>query len=230
MPKKSALSGQHDYLPQQDKRPRLFYGYILVATAFVIQILVWGIYNSYGVFFNPLLDDFGWPRATISGAASLSQIALGFGDIILGNLNDRFGPRLIMTGCGIFFGIGIFMMSGVNTVWHLYLIYGLIVGVGLSGADVILLSTMARWFEKKRGMMSGIIKVGTGVGMIIMPILITWLLKGHGWRSTFTILAVIILGTVIFSAQFLARDPAAKDQYIDNKGNTPPMEYIILIS
>lgn len=199
-----------------------FYGYTIIAASFFIQAVVWGSTNSFGVFLAPLLNEFNWTRTTVSGAASLCFLVHGFTSILMGNLNDRFGPRLIMTACGIFLGIGFFMMSRINAVWQLYLVYGLIVGVGLSGTDVILLSTMARWFKKKRGMMSGIIKVGTGVGMVIMPILITWLLKGFGWRSTFTVLAVIILGTVILSAQLLARDPAAKAQYIDNKKRQSP--------
>jgi MFS family permease len=141
----------------------------------------------------------------------------GCASILMGTLNDRYGPRLIMTGCGLVLGVGFLLMSGIHTIWHLYLFYGLIVGVGLSGTDVVLLSTMARWFEKKRGMMNGIIKVGTGVGMVIMPVFITWLLKGYGWRTAFTVLGIIILGAVIFSAQFLVRDPALKAQFMDNK-------------
>jgi len=209
----------------KDGKFSFFYGYTIIAASFFIQAVAWGITNSFGVFFDPLLNEFNWTRATVSGAASICFLVYGFTSILMGNLNDRFGPRLIMTGCGIFLGIGFLLMSGIHSVWHLYLFYGLVVGVGLSGMDVILLSTMARWFEKKRGMMSGIIKVGTGVGMVIMPIFITWLLKGYGWRTTFTILGVIILISVLFFAQFLVRDPAVKAQFIDNKKcHTPGSE------
>lgn len=200
----------------KDGKSYFFYGYTIIGASFFIQVIVWGIANSFGIFFDPLLNEFNWTRATVSGAASLCFLVHGLTSILAGNLNDRFGPRLIMTGCGIFLGIGFLLMSGINSIWHLYLFYGLVVGVGLSGTDVILLSTMARWFEKKRGMMSGIIKVGTGVGMVIMPIFITWLLKGYGWRTTFTALGVIILVSVLFFAQFLVRDPAVKAQFIDN--------------
>ena len=62
-------------------RPRLFYGYIIVAAAVGIQMVAWGHYNSYGVFFNELLNDYGWPRETISGAFSIAQLAVGIGAI-----------------------------------------------------------------------------------------------------------------------------------------------------
>jgi MFS family permease len=71
------------------KKPRLFYGYILVAIAVCIEIIAWGIYNSFGVFFNSWLAEFEWSRATLSGTASLSQIMVGLGAIFFGNLNDR---------------------------------------------------------------------------------------------------------------------------------------------
>lgn len=53
------------------KKMSFFYGYIIIAAGFFIQAVVWGISNSFGVFFDPLMQEFGWSRATISGAASL---------------------------------------------------------------------------------------------------------------------------------------------------------------
>jgi MFS family permease len=196
---------------------RVFYGYVIVTSAFFIQAIAWGINNSFGVFFNPLLTEFGWLRATISFAVSINFLIHGLVSIFVGGLNDRFGPRLIMTGCGVFLGLGYLLMTGINAVWQLYLFYGLIVGVGLGGMDVILLSTVARWFLKKRGTMSGIIKAGTGVGMAIMPVLVTWLIKSYGWRTSFAVLGVIILIFIISLAQSLVRDPAKKGLLIDNE-------------
>ena len=198
-------------------RPRFFYGYVIVVAAFFIQAMTWGINNSFGVFFNPLLTEFGWLRATISGAVSMNLLLHGLVSIFMGGLNDRFGPRLIMTGCGLFLGLGYLLMMGLHTVWQLYLFFGLIAGVGLSGTDVIMLSTIARWFKKKRGTMSGLIKVGTGVGMGVMPVFITWLISTYGWRNAFAVLGILILVIVISLAQFLVRDPAKKCQLPDNE-------------
>ncbi len=193
-----------------------FYGYTIIVAGFFIQAVVWGASNSFGVFFDPLINEFGWSRATISGAASLGFLVHGSSSIVLGNLNDRFGPRLIMSACGIFLGLGFLLMATIQSPWQLYLFYGLIAAVGLGGIDVIPLSTVSRWFEKKRGMMSGLIKVGTGVGMFIMPFFINWLINHHGWRTSFLVLGLIILVSVLFLAQFLVRDPIQKAQFIDN--------------
>ena len=198
------------------KKPTFFYGYTIIIAGFFIQAVVWGISNSFGVFFDPLINEFGWSRATISGAASLGFLVHGSSSIVLGNLNDRFGPRLIMSGCGILLGMGFLLMATINSPWQLYMFYGLIAAAGLGGIDVIPLSTVSRWFKEKRGMMSGLIKVGTGVGMFVMPFFINWLINNYGWRTSFLVLGFIITSSVVFLAQFLVRDPIQKAQFIDN--------------
>ena len=152
-----------------DKKPKVFYGYIIVLVGFCIQALSWGMLNTFGVFFSSFLTEFGWSRTTISGAASLSGIVLGFTGIIAGRLGDKTGPRMVMIGCGVFLGSAYLLMSQINATWQLYLFYGVIAGIGFSGMDVLLLSTVARWFVKRRGMMSGILKIGSGAGMLILP-------------------------------------------------------------
>jgi MFS family permease len=211
---------------QLNARPGLFYGYILVATAFVIQVLMWGVYNSYGIFFNPLLDEFRWSRATISGAASLSQILIGVGAVSMGYLNDRFGPRLLMTASAMVAGLGYFLISQTHSVWQLYLFLGVIVGLGVSGTDVILLSTTARWFVRRRGMMSGIVKIGTGVGIMVAPLVAARLISAYGWRDSFIILGVTIGLLGIAASQFLKRDPAKVGRYPD--GETAPQNAIFI--
>jgi MFS family permease len=95
----------------------------------------------------------------------------------------------------------------------------IIVAMGLSGGDVILLSTAVRWFAKRRGVMTGIIKVGTGVGMIIMPIFINWLITSYGWRISFMVLGILLLVSVLPLAQFLVGDPATLGQLSDGERN-----------
>jgi MFS family permease len=202
--------------PAESFPSRYFYGYVVVATCFAIQVIGWGIHNSYGIFFTPLVQEFGWTRASVAGAASMSVLVHGIGAIFLGGMNDRVGPRLIMTGCGLFMGSGYMLMSGLDRLWEIYLFYGLIIGMGVSGTDVVLLSTAARWFYTMRGIMSGIIKVGTGLGMVIAPLFIALIMNAFPWRTCFFILGAIVLISYILLAQLLVRDPSLKKQYPDN--------------
>ena len=209
--------GKHDLSSSINKGKRLYYGYIVAAASASLQVIMWGIFNTYGVFFIPLYDEFGWSRAAISGARSLSMVIWGFMSIILGNLNDKFGPKVIMAVCGCFFGVGFFLMSQVNTMWQLYLFYGIIIGIGVSATDVVILSTIARWFVRKRGMMTGIVKVGSGLGMFIMPLMANGLISAYGWRHSFTIFGAIGLISIISIAQLLRRDPGQIQQMPDGE-------------
>lgn len=189
---------------------RFFYGYVIVVVSFALQVLGWGLFNSFGVFFKPIMTEFAWQRAIVSSAISFSILVFGIAGILQGRLSDRFGPRITMTGGGILLGTGYLFMSQVSAVWHLYVFCSLLIGLGVSGTDVVLLSTTARWFVKKRGMMTGIIKVGTGTGMLMMPLVINWLITEYGWRTAFAVLGATVLFFYVVCSQFLVRDPGKK--------------------
>lgn len=188
------------------KESKLFYGYIVAMAGFCIMAVVHGLYSSFGVFFPSLLAEFGWSRATLAGASSIAFFTMGCVGIIMGVLTDRFGPRLVMTASGIFFGIGHLLMSQVHAVWQMYLFY-IIIGIGLSTGDLVPLTTIARWFVKKRATMSGIMKIGTGLGMMAMPLVINGLINAFDWRFSYTVLGILVFVTVIPLAQLLRRDP-----------------------
>ncbi len=194
------------------REPKFFYGYVVVAITFFIMVVMWGTFYSFGVFFKPLLEEFGWTRAVISGAFSLGIILQGLLGIVMGRLNDRFGPRSVLTGCSFFLGLGYLLMSQVSTTWQLYLFYGVIVAIGMSAGYIPLVSTVARWFVKGRGMMTGIILAGIGLGTMIIPPLASRLILTYDWRTSYIIVGITVLVLVILAAQFLRRDPSQKGQ------------------
>ena len=197
-----------NYFENPDKKTNgFYYGYIIATSAFFLQALGLGMFNSFGVFINPLVTEFDWSRASLTGAVSFVYVIAALVSIVLGRLNDRFGPRLIMTICGFFLGSGYLLMSRVWSIWSFYTFCCIFIGIGLAGIDVVLLSTIARWFTTKRGIMTGIVKVGTGAGMLAMPMLINRFVYSHGWRITLIILGIIVLILFFIFAQLLFRDP-----------------------
>ena len=199
--------------------PQFFYGYIVVVAAFLIMMVMFGVYYAFGVFFKPVLAEFGWTRAMTSGAFSLSWIVSGLLAIVMGRLTDRFGPRLVMTLCGFFLGLGYLLVAQISAVWQLYLFYGVIIGIGMGGAFVPLMSTVARWFVKRRSMMTGIVVAGVGMGSLIAPPVASRLIATYDWRLSYIILGSIILVVVVLLAQLLRRDPTQVRQvpYSENE-------------
>ena len=168
---------------------------------------MWGARHSFGVFFGPLLDEFGWTRTITSGGFSLAWIVTGALSVGVGRLNDRFGPRKVMTVAGILLSLGYLLMSTLNTVWQLYLFFG-IISIGMSAVFVPLMSTVARWFVKMRAMMTGIILTSGGIAMVALLPLASRLISDHGWRFSYAALGTLVLVVVVLAAQFLKRDPA----------------------
>jgi MFS family permease len=190
---------------------------------------------TYGVFFKDFQAEFGWSRAAISGAASLAFLMMGLGGVIAGKMNDRIGPKIIIVASGILLGIGYLLMSRLQALWQLYLLYGVLVGIGFSTHDVITLSTVARWFIKRRGMMSGIVKVGTGSGQFLMPLIATLLITAYGWRNSYLIISAVVLVIFVVVAQVLSRDPQGIGLFPDgdsnescDNGNRPREESVTL--
>jgi MFS family permease len=192
--------------------PGFFYGYLVVGASLLIMSVMWGGYYAFGVFFKPVLNEFGWTRAITSGAFSVASMVNGLLTIAMGWLTDKFGPRLVMTICGLFLGLGFILMSQISTLSHLYLFYGILVGAGMSGSFVPLMSTVSRWFLKKRSSMAGIVAAGTGVGALIGPPVASRLIPIYGWRLSYAILGGIVLLVVILFAQLIKRDPAQVGQ------------------
>ncbi|MBA7688585.1 L-lactate transporter [subsurface metagenome] len=199
----------------EDRKPKFFYGYIVVGAGFVIQLLMWGTYRTYGIFFTPLSSEFGWTSTETSGAYSLAYLLCGVLAIIAGRLSDKLGPRVVLITCGLFLGVGYLLMSQVSSIWQLYLFLGVMVGAGNSGADAPILSTVARWFVRRRGTVTGITKAGVGIGMLIIPLLATWLISSYSWRNAYVVIGIISLVGVVSAALFLKRDPEQVGQLPD---------------
>lgn len=209
------------------KEPRFSYGYVIVVVSFLAMMVVFGTYFTFGVFLKPLLADFGWTTVMISGAFSLSMLVFGLLAIGTGGLNDKFGPRIMLSLSGALLALGFLLMSQISALWHLYLLYGLIIGTAVSCMWIPINSTIARWFVDRRSLMTGIVSTGTGFGGLIVPLLATQFILGYNWRVSFIVLGSIVLVIVTLAAQFMKRDPGSehKASYTKNPQEQETMEH-----
>jgi MFS family permease len=189
------------------KNREVFYGYFVVGAAVLIMTLAWGANRTFGVFLPPMLHEFGWTRGQISGAFTLCMIIMGAMSVAAGRLTDRFGPKVVLIGCSLFLGFGYFLSSQVSTVWQFYVYYGVITGIGMSGTVTPLMSLVARWFEKNRALLTGIVTAGPALGITIMPPLFSALIIACGWRISYVVLSGMTLVLIGSGAMILRRDP-----------------------
>ncbi len=201
-------------------KPGFFYGYIVVLASSAIWI-TWGTSTTFGVFLKPLLTEFGWTRAATAGARSLASAVTGLAGIVTGGLTDRFGPRKVILVFGSFIGIGYLLMPRVSNLWEYYAVYGVIIGIGFSTVTIPTMTTIARWFVKRRGLMTGIVQAGSGVGGMILSPLVGWLILTQDWRFAFSVLGIITLVIVFTAGWALQRDPAQMGQLPWGAEETP---------
>ncbi len=183
------------------------YGYVIVSSGFVVMCVMWTAFYTFGIFFKPVLKEFGWTRAVTAGAFSLCSVIQGFLSIAMGGLTDRFGPRLVMTLCGLFLASGYLLMSQLASLWQLYLFYSVILGIGMGGSFAPLMTLIARWFVRRRGMMTGLVVSGTGVGALVGPPLAGVLISRYGWRASYAAIGAAVLVIMVLCAQLLKSAP-----------------------
>ena len=194
--------------PAHRSTPGFFYGYIIVILGFLCLMVAAGSWDSFGVFVKPLANEFGWTRATVSASYSLSLVVFGVMGVITGGLTDRFGPRLVLTFCGLFLGAGYMLMSQLGTLWQIFLFEGVLIGIGMSGFYAPILGIVARWFVKRRGLMTGVVLAGLGIGQLAAPPIISRIIDAYDWRLSYLCLGITVSAVVVICSQFLKRDPS----------------------
>ena len=202
------MIAQNNDLPGEQKRPHFFYGYIIVASSFVLMLLTFGINYSFGVFLGPLLQEFSSTTAATSGVFSILTIISGFLGIFAGKLNDAIGPRILSIVTGLSMAIGFALMSLVTTIWQTYLIYGLLISMGIGSVWPILMPTISRWFVLRRGLMVGIVTAGTGIGTAVISLLADYLITAYDWRVAYAVIGIGTLVIVVVASLLLKKSPA----------------------
>lgn len=181
--------------------------YLVVFGACLTQFTVIGLVFAYGLLFKTFEAEFGWSRTVLSGCASLAFLMMGVLAIFGGRLSDRFGPRIVLCFSGTLFGVGYTTISLISEPWHLYVIFGLFVGLGMSTHDVVTLSAVSRWFDRRRGMMTGVVKVGTALGQIAIPPFAAILIAGLGWRPAVVTLGILAAALLLLAACLTKNPP-----------------------
>jgi len=184
-----------------------FYGWRIVAAAFVVLFTAYGAQYSFGVFFTALLDEFGWSRAGLAGVFSLYAFAYSVFGFPAGRLTDRWGPRAVITGGGILIGVALAGMALVSQLWQPYVLYGVVAALGMGTAYVPCNSTVVKWFARRRGLAVGLASSGGSAGTFALPPLAQWLVGAVGWRMAYVVFGTGVLVTLSVAARMMRRDP-----------------------
>jgi MFS family permease len=143
-----------------------------------------GLRTNFSIFYVALLDQFQWSRGTSAGVQSLALIVYTICAPIVGTLIDRYGPQTVISIGVLILSTGLMLCASIQSLAHFFLFYGVIAGVGITSIGIISYSAViAHWFEKKRGLASGIALSGMGLGTFLFVPLAQQLIFYWGWLS-----------------------------------------------
>jgi MFS family permease len=132
---------------------RHHYAWIVFAVAFITLIAASGTRSTPGVLIVPLEAEFGWTRAEISLAVSINLLLFGFVGPFAAAAMDRWGIRPVVAGALTFIAAGAALTTRMSATWQLYLLWGVVVGLGAGTMATVFAATVAnRWFVKRRGL------------------------------------------------------------------------------
>jgi MFS family permease len=184
------------------------YGWVIFGLSFTNLLVEGGIKNTVPVVYVALRDSFHWSAAATSGVFSLGGLVGALCAPLLGRLLDRIGPRWLFPLGGLLILLGYLTSSSANTLWHLYLLYGILATVGENSiSSFTAAAVLSPWFPRNRGRMLGLADAGNSLGQVIFLPLAQWLISAIGWRDTFRIFGVLFFVLVGPANFFLQRRP-----------------------
>ena len=175
-----------------------FYGWVIVAVAFITMGIGVNTRTAFSLLFPPLVAEFGWERGITAGAFSVGFVAATIIAPLLGMLMDRLGPRVVIPLGVVLVSSGMGLATGVRHPWHLYLTVGvLVVGGSVFVSYIGHALFLPHWFVRQRGLAIGIAFSGVGCGSILLLPWLQRLIGRAGWRHACLVLAVLLLVTLL---------------------------------
>lgn len=183
--------------------------WLIAASGVGIHISIGSAY-AWSVFTNPMADQFGWKTTEISFAFSIAIFFLGFSAAFLGRFVEKYGPRKAGMLSALFFGVGVAgsgLATSMESLYMLYLFYGVIGGIGLGIGYIAPVSTLVKWFPDHRGLATGMAIMGFGFAALLSGPAASYLIVHVGISTTFFILGAIYFLVMMIASQYMAPPP-----------------------
>ncbi|WP_051750098.1 MFS transporter [Phycicoccus jejuensis] len=164
--------------------------------------------SSTGVLLEPVEAEFGWSRATTSGAVSLNLVLYGLTAPFAAAFMERFGVRRTVAVALVVVGLSSAATTVMTSAWQLWLLWGVLIGIGTGAMALVLGAVVAnRWFERHRGLVTGIFSAANATGQLLFLPVIARAAAGPGWRWAAGVVAVLALLVAVLVALLLTDHP-----------------------
>ena len=188
-------------------RTGFFFGWWVVFASAAIVFLTGGtFFYGFGALFNPIVNEFGWSRASVSLAFSLRSEVGGLAAPVVGFMVDRVGSRRLMIGGVALVALGFVLLSRVESLWAFYgAVIVIALGMSATGGPVGMVA-IAHWFRRRRGRALSVMTVGAGTSGV-MVLVLAGLISAVGWRDALVIVAIVQLAVCLPLAMSVSNSP-----------------------
>ncbi len=187
-------------------RRNIHYGWVMVAVTFLTALITAGAVGAPGVFIVPLQREFGWSTAEISSALSIRFVLFGLMAPFAAALMNRYGLRNVTLSALLIVASALVASLAMTKVWHLLLLWGVVIGIGTGMTALVLGATIAaRWFNARRGLVVGMLTASTATGQLVFLPMLASVTERLGWRVALSVVCAM-LGVAAFAVLMLMRD------------------------
>lgn len=181
-------------LPAAMARRGWHYGWVVAAVTFLTMLVTAGAVGAPGVLIGPLQREFGWATADISSALAVRLLLFGLMGPFAAAFMNRFGVRRVASVALALIAAGILGSFVMTQLWHLVLLWGVVVGFGTGLTAMVLGATVAtRWFSARRGLVLGLLTASSATGQLVFLPLLATLTEQLGWRSALVVVLVMLI-------------------------------------
>ncbi len=180
----------------------------------VVVLLFAGLVYAWSVLSTPIAAEFpAWTKAQLSLTFTLVMIFFCIGSLLCGLLVGKLPAKATVWGSAMLFLVGFLLASRAQSLFMLYISFGLMCGLGSGLSYNAVMSTMVRRFPDKPGLISGILLMGFGGGSFLIGKLYqAWTpTEIGGWRQSFVVMGIVIAAVlVVCSFFFVAPEETAR--------------------
>ena len=179
----------------------IHYGFVVATVTFFTMLIMSAALGLPGAMMKSFNLEFGWSVDEVSSAVALRFFLFGLMGPFAALLMERYGLKKVMCGGLLMVGLGLAMATQVSALWHLFVLWGVMLGVGTGMTALVLGAVVSsRWFTKKRGLVLGIFSASTATGQLLFLPIATWLIENVGWRVSVlpivvgcTLMAILVI-------------------------------------
>lgn len=196
----------------------IYTGWVVVIAVMLTLAISSGGRFLFGVVLKPVSDEYGWDRADLALAVTISVVALSFLQPAVGWLVDRYGSRRILIGGVVITALAMLPMTVADSLWQVYVFYGVLAAFGFAATSPVNTTTLVNgWFEKRRGLALSMATSGSAYGQLLIVPIATVILVNWGWRASYFAISIALLLLILPIAVLFVRD-APRDRSLRGRG------------